>query len=74
MTMRPKTAEMLKQVEYGLFESDKYAPVRTALHTPPTNNDDEPEDIDNVLDRIEEFAPDMRNFVDSLLCPSVNKS
>jgi len=67
--MRPETAERLNRIQHEFFDSDEYASVRTVLFSAPKNYD-EMEDLDTVLDRIKEFGPDMRKFVDSFLYPS----
>jgi len=67
--MGPETAKMLKEMEYEFFESDEYASTRAVLCGAP-KNDGEPEDIDVVFDRIDKYAPAMREFVHSFLYAS----
>jgi len=67
--MKPETAALLKEMEHEFFESDEYAPLRAGLFSTP-KNDDEPEELDVVFDRIDEYAPAMHNFIDSFLYPS----
>ena len=69
VTMRPETAERLEKMRHEFFETDEYASVRAVLFSAP-KNDDEREDLDTVLDRIDKFAPDMHKFIDSFLYPS----
>ena len=64
--MKLETIEMLKELEYELFESEEHAPVRDFLNDSP-KNDSEPEDIDIIFDRIEKRTPAMRKFVNSVL-------
>ena len=66
--MRPETAARLKKMEHEFFESDEYAPIRAGLFSAPKDND-EPEELDVVFDRIDEYAPAMHKFIDSLLYP-----
>jgi len=69
--MRPETAEMLQKLEYELFESESHASTRAVLNGAPKNSG-EPEDIDTIFTRIDEYAPSMRQFVDTFLTiPSV---
>ena len=67
--MKPETAEILKKLEYELFESEEHASTRAVLNTAP-KNDGISEDIDAVFARIEEYAPAMREFIDSFLISS----
>jgi hypothetical protein len=64
--MKPETAEMLRNLEHELFESDEYAPVRAILYSAPKNDGDE-EDTDELLDRVDRYTPGMQRFVDSFL-------
>ena len=64
--MRPETIEILKKIEQQLFESEEHASVRAALSQSPQNSD-VPEDVDDILDRIKEYAPAMQQFVESFI-------
>ena len=64
--MKPETAEVLKNLEYELFESEEYAPVRTLLYGAP-KNDGGIEDADELFGRVDEYTPGMQRFVDSFL-------
>ena len=61
---------MLKNLEYELFESEEYAPVRSLLYSAP-KNDGGTEDADGLLNRVDEYTPGMQRFVDSFLDTSV---
>jgi hypothetical protein len=64
--MTQETAEILKNLEYELFESEEYAPVRAILYSAP-KNDGGLEDADELLRRVDEYTPGMQRFVDSFL-------
>ena len=70
LAMKPETAEMLKNLEYELFESEEYAPVRALLYSAP-KNDGGKEDSDVLLDRVDEYTLGMQRFVDSFLDTAV---
>ena len=64
--MKPETAKMLKELEYEMFESEEHASIRAMFSDAP-RNDGKLEDIDVVLDRIDNMAPALIEFVNTLI-------
>jgi hypothetical protein len=62
--MTSATEKRIQETEQELFESEEFRPVRELLcWTPP--NHGESEDLEVLLERIEKFAPDAAQWIDS---------
>ena len=62
--MKPETSQLLDDTRRRLFESDEFRVSRELVQWVETNSG-EPDDVDEILDRIERFAPAMQQWADS---------
>jgi len=62
--MRPETSQLLDDTQRRLFESDEFRVSRELVQWVETNSG-ELDDVDEILDRIERFAPAMQQWADS---------
>ena len=71
--MKPETAQLLEKTRQQLFESEEFRASRDLIRwTIP--NSGEPEDLDVLLDRVERYAPAMKQWVDSFDNPPTNNT
>jgi len=62
--MKPETEHLLTDTKRRLFESDEFRVSRNLIRWTQRNSD-KPEELDVLLDRIDRFAPAMRQWADS---------
>ena len=73
--MKPETAKLLEETRRRLFETDEFQASRDLIQwTQP--NSGEPENLDVLLDRVEQYAPAVKqwaNSFDNLATDSVER-
>jgi hypothetical protein len=62
--MKPETKQLLEETKKRLFESDEFRLSRDLIQWVQPNAG-EPDDLDTLLDRIDQFAPSMQRWADS---------
>ena len=60
---KPEAQKLLEETKQRLFESDEFVVSRNLIQGDQTNSC-QPDDLDTLLDRIDRFAPAMRQGVD----------
>ena len=62
--MQKKTEKLLEATKQRLFQSDEFRVSRDLIRWTQRNSD-KPEELDVLLERIDRFAPAMRQWADS---------
>jgi hypothetical protein len=62
--MKPETKKLLEETKQRLFESDEFKVSREHVQWVQPNFG-EPDNLDTLLNRIEQFAPSMQRWADS---------
>ena len=66
--MKPETEKLFEDTRRRLFESDEFRISRDLIQWAPHNTGDI-EDLDVLLDRVDQFAPMMKQWADSFNIP-----
>ena len=62
--MKQETQKILEETKQRLFKSDEFKVSREHIQWVQPNSG-EPDELDTLLDRIDQFAPSMQRWADS---------